>query len=89
MFRLSAGKLESYREAPRHDQPAIGRTMDVELDRVGAELVGESERGEAVLWLARRCAAVRDRERCHAVSGWSCFLGAIQSFSRISARSPW
>src|SRR5258705_1540797 len=65
-----------------HDQLAVRRGMDVELDAVGTLRCGGPERRQGILELDARCAAVGDDERPHV--RLSAFFAWIQSgsFSR-------
>src|SRR5207247_11185274 len=65
-----------------HDDGAVRRGVHIQLHSVGAELRRGAERGERVLDLTRRRAAVRHHERPH-LSRLSAFFASIQlgSFS--------
>jgi len=66
-----------------HEQHAIDRGMDVQLDGVGAAGLGRPERGPRVFELVARGAPVRDDERAAHLSRLSAFFPSIQpgSFS--------
>src|SRR5207245_5362184 len=76
-----------------HDEGAVRRGMDVEFHGVGAQRPRRPERGERVLELAGRRAAVRDDERPRPplthLSRLSAFFGSIQPGSFSMSCTIW